>query len=120
MTRRTALPLLHLIAGFAIWGLAFNLLYGLHALGCEAGWAEVRLGPTDLLRVALASCYLAHLLAFAALLFHQRHPAQRDAEISTGALHRIGFWLTGAAALASAAILLPAIVLETCATGPLA
>lgn len=118
MSRRVALPLLLLVAGYAIWGTAFNLLYGLHALGCAAGWHQTALGPTDLLRAALAGAYVLHIGAFAVLLAYQRHAMRSASE--TGTLHRIGLWLTASAFLASAAILLPAVVLETCVTGPIA
>jgi hypothetical protein len=51
--------------GFVAWALGFSVLYGAHALGCDAGWDRTPLGPTSLLRVALVLLWLAFLAATA-------------------------------------------------------
>lgn len=60
--------LLMILAGFALWALAFVLLYGTQATGCKAGWHLVEIGPASLLRLVLALLFLLHLGAMLVLV----------------------------------------------------
>ncbi|KQP43167.1 hypothetical protein [Pseudorhodoferax sp. Leaf274] len=59
--------LLGTTAGLLVWASSFVVLYAGLTLGCEAGWHARRLAGANLLTVALAMAWLAHLVALAAL-----------------------------------------------------
>lgn len=67
IARTSLLNLLLMIAGFALWGLAFNILYGVLSLGCELAWQRNVIGSLTLLRLLLLALW-AMLLAFHAWL----------------------------------------------------
>jgi hypothetical protein len=52
---------LAMIAGLAVWGVAFNALYGLQALGCARGWNETGPGLLSLHRGLLVASWAALL-----------------------------------------------------------
>jgi hypothetical protein len=54
-----------LAAGFTVWAVGFSVLYGAHALGCQAGWDTAPFGPTSLLRTGLILLWLAFIAATA-------------------------------------------------------
>ena len=58
-TQLSGAALLVMIAGLAIWGLAFNVLYGLQALGCALGWNLVPFGPMSFHRAVLVGVLAA-------------------------------------------------------------
>ena len=119
MTSRPATAILLLVAGFGIWGVTFNLLYGLQALGCAAGWDGAHVGSVSMLRVALTGAYVLHLAAFGGLLAFQVTLLRKPAEGNVRRLLEIGLWLTIAATLASGFTAMPAVVLRACTGGPL-
>lgn len=51
-------------AGLVVWAAAFCILYGLHGIGCSAGWSS-RIGPAgiDLHRGVLVVAWLACIAA---------------------------------------------------------
>jgi hypothetical protein len=49
--------------GFAIWALAFAVLYAVQATGCELGWHRQSVGPLSLLRALLIAIWGAHMAA---------------------------------------------------------
>ena len=75
--RRSATALLFMIAGLAVWGLAFNALYATQALGCAMGWDAMSVGPANLHRTTLAAVLAAFLTAHALVVLKAR---QRRAE----------------------------------------
>lgn len=60
--RNSPFGLVLMFAGFGLWGIAFNALYGTLSLGCAWSWHEAALGPVSVLRLVLLSVW-AVLLA---------------------------------------------------------
>ena len=101
-------PLFHLIAGFALWAVAFIALYALQALGCRYGWGAVSFGPIDLHRAVLIAAYgLVLASASVLVIYASRRP-------STGFLSDIGRYLNLAALVASAVIFAATLGASTC------
>lgn len=70
MDRGSARPahwLLGTTAGLLVWASSFVVLYAGLSLGCEAGWHARRLAGANLLTLALALAWAAHLLVLGAL-----------------------------------------------------
>ena len=86
--------------GFAIWGSALIMAYGVHAIGCAFGW------PVGATRAALAAILLAHAAAVVVLWRHQ--PA------ADGALVSVVRWTLAAALLAIVVTFAPGLVLTAC------
>jgi hypothetical protein len=61
IARTSPLNLVLMIAGFVLWGIAFNALYGANSLGCELAWHRVALGPSSLQRIALIGLWITLL-----------------------------------------------------------
>lgn len=101
--------LLGTTGGLLVWASSFVVLYGGHALGCEAGWQARLLAGTSGLTVALAAAWAAHLLALAALLWWvMRWPA-------TGMLAPLSRTLTVVAIVATVWTGWPVLALPPCA-----
>lgn len=98
-----------LLAGFAIWALTFVALYGLHAVGCSAGWQQLSLGPVNALRLGLVGTWLLCLLALALLVFRRIGSVRRGE-----ALARISLWATSAATVAALLTFAPLLVVRLC------
>ncbi len=90
-----------LLLGFGVWGLAFNTLYAVHALGCYWQW------PGEIQRTVLVALYLATLGVLAGLLWLQRQTA-------SGIFKQAGLILIVCALLVSAVIFAPTTFLSTC------
>lgn len=97
-------------AGLLLWASSFVVLYAGLALGCEAGWHARRLAGANLLTLALALAWLAHLLALGALWWWlgRRLP------------HRLGRLLTLLATVATLWTGWPLLALPPCAGQELA
>lgn len=116
-TRNPTLHLLMMLAGFGLWGVAFNSLYGMLSLSCELAWHQKALGPLDLLRVVLMllwSIFLAlHVWLFVWLIRRSKDAAAvsgtsrfvSSVSIGTAALGLVATFGTGA----------PIAVLSPCA-----
>lgn len=101
--------LLGTTGGLLVWASSFVVLYGGHALGCEAGWQARLLAGTSGLTVALAAAWAVHLLALAALLWWvMRWPA-------TGLLAPLSRTLTMVAIVATVWTGWPVLALPPCA-----
>lgn len=86
--------LIMLGAGFALWALAFVMLYSMQAIGCEFGWQNVELaGRLSLQRAQLVALFLVHLGVAIALALALRR-VSNDSFL---------WWTAYAAALAAAA-----------------
>ena len=59
--------LLRLSAGLVAWTVAFAAIYGLHGIGCAAGWQARAMAGTDLQRLALFGAWFGAVAATAAL-----------------------------------------------------
>lgn len=57
-----------LIAGPAVWALAFTAAYGLHGVGCALGWPGQFYGPVSVQRAVIGLVGLAGILACLCLL----------------------------------------------------
>jgi hypothetical protein len=108
-----------MIAGLAIWGLAFNALYGAQALGCALGWDRLSGGPASLHRVvlggALAVFFLLHGLLILWLRRRRAVAATDGGERWVSKVALAVAWLGMAATLATGS---PVLVLTSCAAGP--
>lgn len=65
--------LLRAVAGLLLWAITFNLLYGVHGIGCASGWDGRMLGPFSLYRVAMVTVWLLGTAATVAWYWHERH-----------------------------------------------
>lgn len=108
MRRVADLPgLLPIAAGFALWSLAFVVLYGGQALGCRLGWELIQVLPgVSLQRLVLVGLFLV-LSGTAALLalrlhavFGQRR-ADREPHAFLGRIARDGGVAAAGAVLVS-------------------
>ncbi len=61
IARSSPANLVLMLAGFVIWGVALNVLYGALSIGCELAWHRTAFGPLSLQRVILLSLWAAHL-----------------------------------------------------------
>ncbi|MGN5375594.1 hypothetical protein [Sphingomonas hankookensis] len=52
------IALLRMTAGLFHWALAFGVLYGLHGIGCSAGWARIMVAGTSLHRLLLILAWI--------------------------------------------------------------
>lgn len=68
IARASPVDLALMLAGFAIWGLALNVLYGGLSVGCELGWQRAALGPVSLQRAVLLGLWAALLVAHVGLI----------------------------------------------------
>ena len=102
--------MLWLAAGFATWGSALVLLYGLHALGCAFAW------PAGAIRVALWAVLILHLLVLALLAFRlKRARGGRGTASNEGALlGTVAAWTLFAAFAATLLGLAPPLTLSVC------
>lgn len=108
------LDLIWLVAGFTLWGAGFSALYGLHAIGCRAGWEETMLGPLSANRIVLIITYLAHAALGAALYLPLARLAARWEGPAAGMLHRAAAILTVAAVISTLWTGAPVLLLEAC------
>jgi hypothetical protein len=92
---------LFMALGFAIWALAFSLLYTVQATGCELGWHRQSVGPLSLLRGLLIVLWAAHMATLAWLfLFCQRALAAVPAK----ATPNLFLWRASAALMVAAMV----------------
>jgi hypothetical protein len=54
------IQLLRMTAGLFHWAVAFSVLYGLHGIGCSAGWERVAVAGTSLHRLLLILSWFLH------------------------------------------------------------
>lgn len=66
-SRIPAAHILWLVAGFTVWSSGFVLVYGVHALGCRAGWTGMEIGPMTVQRAVLLAIWATHIAAGLAL-----------------------------------------------------
>lgn len=62
------IDLLRILIGPLVWLAGFSGLYGLHGLGCSAGWHEVALAGLGLHRAVLLAAWAALLALQASVL----------------------------------------------------
>ncbi|KQP17880.1 hypothetical protein [Pseudorhodoferax sp. Leaf267] len=116
MTDRTAFEpgvrhwLLGSCGGLLLWASSFVALYALLSLGCQAGWQARPMPLGNGLSVAMATAWLVHLLALAALWtwFARRWPPH-------GLLPRLARTLTAIALVATVWTGWPVLALPPCA-----
>ncbi|MCP8884460.1 hypothetical protein NIM87_13150 [Devosia sp. XJ19-1] len=102
MSQGTRHGLVRLVAGFAIWSIAFIVLYAAQALGCAYGWGAWH-------RPVLIVIYLFALAPLIWLSTRPR-PDGTDAILPTAAR-----WANRAALLASVLVFLPVTFASLCA-----
>lgn len=103
-----------LIAGFSVWAAGFSALYGLHAIGCRAGWEEAELIGLSVNRWALIGVYLAHIAVGIALYLPLRAIAGHWQGEGARTMRRASVALTLAALASTIWIGAPVLVLEGC------
>ena len=74
--------LLRWTGGLIIWAIGFNLVYGLHGIGCGAGWDGQQMGPLSAFRWSLILGWLVPAVAGAWLVWHERDPVDRTGQIA--------------------------------------
>lgn len=100
--------LVRMSAGLIVWAVTFCVLYGLHGVGCTAGWPSTPLtGWLDLHRAILAAAWLAGIAAGVAVVLAFRAP--RPTLIA-----RTGWRLAWVGLIATMATGLPILVLPAC------
>lgn len=93
--------LLFVPAGFAIWGVAFGVIYGTQGLGCALAWQDMPVGPASLLRVVLVAELVLTLVVIGwvwRLIVARRHVTPER-----GRTERFLRWTGGAGAVAALA-----------------
>lgn len=101
-------------AGLGLWTVVFALLYALHGVGCEAGWATTRVAGISLHRMVLLAAWIAGSGAGLLLaLAFQRIPASGDAEGGpvVTRVSRISAWVGLAATIVGG---LPVLLVPAC------
>lgn len=109
-----AAHILWLVAGFAIWSSGFVLLYGVHALGCRAGWTGMEFGPLSVQRVVLLAIWIAHIAAGLALFAPLRVAARRWNGGAGRFLNAASVAVTAAAVVSTVWIGAPVLFLAVC------
>jgi len=72
MSRSRNQAFLYMALGFAVWAVAFSILYGVQGTGCELGWHQQSIGPLSVLRILLIVIWAAHLAILAWLYWRCR------------------------------------------------
>jgi hypothetical protein len=109
---RTPAGLFGLAAGLLVWGSCFVVLYGLHAVGCSAGWHDPGSYASPL-RLALLAAWALHLGVLVWLVAHYRRAAP-GGDRTSGFL-RLAAWTLGLVALAATLwIGAPVALLDLC------
>ncbi len=103
--------LIRIVLAFLVWLAAFSAVYGLHGVGCAAGWSHLDVAGTSVFRMVLVAAALVAVLIQSAVLLVLNRPQLRSrspfvAEVSTR--------LATAALIAQVWSLLPALALSAC------
>jgi magnesium-transporting ATPase (P-type) len=115
MTGRQLLSgLVPVIAGFSVWAIGFVLLYGLNAVGCQAGWHQLGSEPFTTQRLMLIVLLLATLAAIALTALAFRRKTVGASPDEQRFVLRVGWWSSVAAFVASLFTFAPVLVLSTC------
>lgn len=94
-------PMVRLVAGFAVWSVAFVVLYSAQALGCVLGWGSWH-------RPILLLIYLCTLAPLTWLALSAHHHDRGST------LHTAALWANRAALLAATLTFLPVIFASLC------
>lgn len=106
--------LIWLVAGFTLWAAGFSALYGIHAVGCRAGWEEAMLGALPANRIVLIVIYAVHIALGAALYVPLARIAARWEGPAADTVRRAAIILTLAAVVATVWTGAPVLFLEPC------
>lgn len=106
--------LIWLVAGFTIWAAGFSVLYGLHAVGCRAGWEEAAIAGLSANRILLLVAYLGHAVLGAALWFPLDRIARRWEGPAADTTRRVAVMVTLAAVISTLWTGAPVLFLEAC------
>lgn len=102
------MALLRMSAGLILWAVAFCILYGLHGIGCAAGWPSVLLpGGISLHRGTLIAAWLACIAGGVAVILFERGPRRTLVE-------RTGWRLAWVGLIATVMTGLPILILPNC------
>ncbi|NLD67997.1 MAG: hypothetical protein GX644_04185 [Limnobacter sp.] len=96
-----------MVAGLVLWAVAFTVLYSLHGVGCERGWAETQLLGLSLHRAVLLAVWILGMAAGLALALAVDWRRERMTE-------RVGYWIAWAGTVSIFASGLPVAVLPDC------
>ncbi|MDX2201262.1 MAG: hypothetical protein NW223_00795 [Hyphomicrobiaceae bacterium] len=100
-----------IMAGFLVWLALFSALYGLHGIGCAAGWQATQVAGTSLFRLALVTAAGAAILAQLAVPVALRSPRLRSPSPFVG---QVSTTLAVAAVVALTWTSFPVAVLSAC------
>lgn len=106
------IAMIRMSAGLALWAAVFCLLYALHGVGCEAGWATTRMLGMSLHRVVLLAAWIAG--SGAALLLAlalRRHPAEAQGGALVQRVSVVSAWVGFGATVAGG---LPVLLVPAC------
>ncbi|KPP82381.1 MAG: hypothetical protein HLUCCA04_06475 [Oceanicaulis sp. HLUCCA04] len=106
--------LVWLVAGFTVWAAGFSAVYGLHAVGCRAGWEEAGFAGLSANRIVLLAAYLGHSALGAALYFPLVRIAARWEGLSARTIRQTAIMVTLAAVISTLWTGAPVLFLETC------
>ncbi len=96
-----------MVAGLVLWALVFTVLYSLHGVGCERGWAEAQLTALSLHRAVLLAVWIFGTAAGLALALAVDWRRERMTE-------RVGYWMAWTGAVSIFASGLPVAMLPDC------
>ncbi|MFD1033863.1 hypothetical protein ACFQ15_04275 [Sphingomonas hankookensis] len=102
------IQLLRMTAGLFHWAVAFGVLYGLHGIGCSAGWERSMVAGTSLHRLLLVLAWAGGIAAGVALTRWLRRTA------GAGLLDRIAVLLGWVGVAAVVVGGLPIVTIPAC------
>ncbi len=101
------IALIRMTAGLILWGIAFAVLYGLHGIGCAAGWAGTVAGPVSVQHLVLGTVWIGFVAGGIALAWASRRGGDELVERTAWRLGVVG----AAATLVTG---LPIVTLPAC------
>ena len=102
---------LRILISLLLWLVVFSAVYGLHGIGCAAGWENIDVHGVSLVRLVLVAAWALALLAHLALLKALLSPRFRSA---SHFISRVSIALAIAALAATGWTLFPVAFLSRC------
>lgn len=96
-----------MVAGLVLWAIVFTVLYALHGVGCERGWAQGQLLGVSLHRAVLIAVWILGTATGLALALAVDWHRERMTE-------RIGYWMAWTGVVSIFASGLPVAVVPDC------
>ncbi|WP_242494217.1 hypothetical protein [Salipiger sp. IMCC34102] len=103
--------MLRILLPLLVWLASFSAIYGLHGIGCAAGWPDVALAGSSLFRLALLAAWIAAIVLQVAILIALRSTRFRADE---GFAYRVSVALAWVGVVAILWTLFPLATVAEC------